>query len=134
MQYNCTVFDFVLLFIITPDSRAYRDNSCMATFIDIAPAMLAASGILYKCHYYFIISALCLRRAKMMVGFCEPAYGEPVESIKVRHAAPGFFVVVFLTVLKTQSRWKIKSFFQSQDQGARAGCKLFILYIFSFLQ
>jgi lipoteichoic acid synthase len=47
---NSAIFEFVPLFIITPDSRAYRENSCVATFIDIAPTMLAASGIPYSLH------------------------------------------------------------------------------------
>jgi lipoteichoic acid synthase len=41
------VFEFVPMFIVTPDSRIYRESSCAASFVDIAPTMLAASGIPY---------------------------------------------------------------------------------------
>lgn len=41
------VFEFVPLFVVAPDSRGRRENACVASFLDIAPTMLAASGIPY---------------------------------------------------------------------------------------
>jgi lipoteichoic acid synthase len=41
------IFEFVPLFIVTPDSRVFRENTCAGSFADIAPTMLAASGIPY---------------------------------------------------------------------------------------
>lgn len=37
--------EFVPLFIITPNERKYREEKCVATFLDLAPTMLALSGI-----------------------------------------------------------------------------------------
>jgi lipoteichoic acid synthase len=41
------VFEFVPLFIVTPDSRVSRETASAGSFTDIAPTMLAASGIPY---------------------------------------------------------------------------------------
>jgi phosphoglycerol transferase MdoB-like AlkP superfamily enzyme len=46
--YDNRLFEFVPLFIIAPDGRAFRENASVASFIDIAPTMLAASGIPYS--------------------------------------------------------------------------------------
>jgi lipoteichoic acid synthase len=42
------LFEFVPLFIITPDRRVYRENACVASFMDIAPTILNASGVAYR--------------------------------------------------------------------------------------
>jgi|WetSurMetagenome_2_1015567.scaffolds.fasta_scaffold04717_2 lipoteichoic acid synthase len=41
------VFEFVPLLVVTPDSTVYRETSGAATFLDVAPTMLAAAGIPY---------------------------------------------------------------------------------------
>jgi hypothetical protein len=41
-------FEFVPLFIITPDNRRFTDTGTVASFLDIAPTALALSGISYK--------------------------------------------------------------------------------------
>lgn len=41
-------FEFVPLFIITPDGQKHRENSEVASFLDISPTLLAASGIPYS--------------------------------------------------------------------------------------
>jgi lipoteichoic acid synthase len=48
--YNNRLFEFVPLFIIAPDARCFRENACVASFVDIAPTMLAAAGIPYSLH------------------------------------------------------------------------------------
>lgn len=41
-------FEFVPLFIITPDNKVYTENQVVASFLDIAPTILEVSGIYYK--------------------------------------------------------------------------------------
>lgn len=41
-------FEFVPLIIITPDNRVYRENSQVASFLDISPTILEAAGVSYK--------------------------------------------------------------------------------------
>jgi len=41
-------YEFVPLFIITPDGRRYREDEIVASFIDIAPTVLNASGVKYR--------------------------------------------------------------------------------------
>lgn len=41
-------FEFVPLFIITPDNQKYSENKVVASFLDISPTILNASGINYK--------------------------------------------------------------------------------------
>lgn len=48
--YDNRLFEFVPLFIIMPDARGFRENACVASFVDIAPTMLAAGGIPYSLH------------------------------------------------------------------------------------
>lgn len=36
--------EFVPLFILTPDGQKYRETKCVASFLDLAPTILAASG------------------------------------------------------------------------------------------
>jgi phosphoglycerol transferase MdoB-like AlkP superfamily enzyme len=48
--YDNRVFEFVPLFIIAPDARVFRESASVASFIDIAPTMLAAGGIPYSLH------------------------------------------------------------------------------------
>jgi lipoteichoic acid synthase len=48
--YDYRVFEFVPLFIIAPDGRAFRESARVASFVDIAPTMLAAGGIPYSLH------------------------------------------------------------------------------------
>jgi lipoteichoic acid synthase len=43
--YDSRQFEFVPLFIITPESLASRENRCAASFVDIAPTVLAATGV-----------------------------------------------------------------------------------------
>lgn len=47
MSYDGKYFEFVPLFIITPDDIAYRETSKVASFLDIAPTILNLSGIEY---------------------------------------------------------------------------------------
>jgi lipoteichoic acid synthase len=42
------LFEFVPLFIITPDSRVYRETACAASFIDVARTVLDVSGVPYR--------------------------------------------------------------------------------------
>jgi lipoteichoic acid synthase len=42
---NKRYFEFVPLFIITPDKKVYRENRLAASFLDIAPTTLNAAGI-----------------------------------------------------------------------------------------
>ncbi|HMD68494.1 MAG TPA: LTA synthase family protein [Chitinivibrionales bacterium] len=44
------LFEFVPMFILTPDSRVHYESRCAASFIDVAPTVLAASGVPYKLH------------------------------------------------------------------------------------
>jgi phosphoglycerol transferase MdoB-like AlkP superfamily enzyme len=46
--YDDRLFEFVPLFIITPDSLVYRENAYVASFVDIAPTALYASGVPYR--------------------------------------------------------------------------------------
>ena len=46
--YDARQFEFVPLFIITPDSLEFRENRCAASFIDIAPTVLAATNAPYS--------------------------------------------------------------------------------------
>jgi lipoteichoic acid synthase len=46
--YDARQFEFVPLFIITPDSLAFRENRYAASFIDIAPTVLAATRAPYS--------------------------------------------------------------------------------------
>jgi hypothetical protein len=41
-------FEFVPCFIITPDNRAFRENRYAASFLDISPTVLAATGAPYS--------------------------------------------------------------------------------------
>lgn len=42
------IHEFVPFFIITPDNRAYRESKIVASFLDIAPTALYASGISFS--------------------------------------------------------------------------------------
>jgi lipoteichoic acid synthase len=42
---NGRQFEFVPFFIITPDSLAFREDRCAASFVDVAPTVLAASKV-----------------------------------------------------------------------------------------
>ena len=42
---NERAFEFVPLFVITPDKTVYREKALAASFLDIAPTVLVASGI-----------------------------------------------------------------------------------------
>lgn len=46
---NGKYFEFVPIFIITPDNKKYVENKEAASFLDVAPTILSASGI--KFHY-----------------------------------------------------------------------------------
>ena len=41
-------FEFVPLLIITPDNKVYKENKSVASFLDISPTILDASGIKYS--------------------------------------------------------------------------------------
>lgn len=41
-------FEFVPLFIITPDKQKYQENSVVASFLDVSPTILEASGLPYS--------------------------------------------------------------------------------------
>jgi phosphoglycerol transferase MdoB-like AlkP superfamily enzyme len=45
--YDNRFFEFVPLFVITPDSRIHYETNCAASFLDIAPTVLSLSGIAY---------------------------------------------------------------------------------------
>ncbi len=47
-------FEFVPLFIITPDGKSYREESRVASFQDIAPTVLYSSGVSFKLNTYGI--------------------------------------------------------------------------------
>ena len=38
------------MFILTPDSRVHYETRCVASFIDVAPTVLAASGVPFRLH------------------------------------------------------------------------------------
>jgi lipoteichoic acid synthase len=42
------IFEFVPLFIITPDSQVFRETRYAVSFVDVAPTVLAASGSAYR--------------------------------------------------------------------------------------
>jgi phosphoglycerol transferase MdoB-like AlkP superfamily enzyme len=42
------LFEFVPLFVITPDSIVHREGACVASFIDVAPTALIASQVPYR--------------------------------------------------------------------------------------
>jgi phosphoglycerol transferase MdoB-like AlkP superfamily enzyme len=46
--YDDRLFEFVPLFILTPDSLVHREDACVAAFVDIAPTALYASGVPYR--------------------------------------------------------------------------------------
>lgn len=46
--YDDRLFEFVPLFILTPDSLVHREDACVAAFVDIAPTALFASGVPYR--------------------------------------------------------------------------------------
>ncbi|HUI92559.1 MAG TPA: LTA synthase family protein [Chitinivibrionales bacterium] len=46
--YDDRLFEFVPLFIITPDSLVYHENECVPSFVDVAPTALYASGIPFR--------------------------------------------------------------------------------------
>ena len=46
--YDDRLFEFVPLYIITPDSLVHREDACVASFVDIAPTALHASGVPYR--------------------------------------------------------------------------------------
>lgn len=46
--YDDRLFEFVPLFILTPDSLVHREDSCVASFVDVAPTALHASGVPYR--------------------------------------------------------------------------------------
>ncbi len=47
---NARDYDFVSLWILTPDHRVYRETSLAVTFLDFAPTVLFASGIPFNYH------------------------------------------------------------------------------------
>ena len=47
-EYENNYYEFVPMFVITPDSQAKAQDSYAASFLDIAPTMLKASGIAYN--------------------------------------------------------------------------------------
>ena len=48
LSYDGKYFEFIPLFILTPDNLVYRENSRVASFLDIAPTILELSGIKYN--------------------------------------------------------------------------------------
>jgi phosphoglycerol transferase MdoB-like AlkP superfamily enzyme len=46
--YDSRFFEYVPLFVITPDSRVHCETNCAASFLDIAPTVLSLSGIAYR--------------------------------------------------------------------------------------
>lgn len=48
LELNGLKIEFVPLFIITPDRKVYWEKNLSASFLDIAPTALAASGIAFK--------------------------------------------------------------------------------------
>jgi lipoteichoic acid synthase len=46
--YDARQFEFVPCFIITPDSVAFKENRCAASFVDIAPTILTATRAPYS--------------------------------------------------------------------------------------
>jgi lipoteichoic acid synthase len=46
--YDDRLFEFVPLFILTPDSIVHREDECVAAFVDIAPTALYASGVPFR--------------------------------------------------------------------------------------
>jgi lipoteichoic acid synthase len=46
--YDDRLFEFVPLFILTPDSLVHREDACVASFVDIAPTALIASGVPFR--------------------------------------------------------------------------------------
>lgn len=48
LELNELKIEFVPLFIITPDRKAYREKYLSASFLDIAPTALSASGVEFK--------------------------------------------------------------------------------------
>ena len=48
VKYDEKYFEFVPLFILTPDNKIYQEKSKVASFLDIAPTILNASGIEYE--------------------------------------------------------------------------------------
>lgn len=55
--------DFVPLFIITPDNKAFKEEEKAASFLDIAPTLLEVANIPYEYRTdgYSLISANCLK-------------------------------------------------------------------------
>ena len=47
LSFDGKYFEFVPLFILTPDSKVYQENEKVASFLDIAPTILNASGANY---------------------------------------------------------------------------------------
>ena len=45
-------FEFVPLFILTPDNLVYEENSKVTCFLDLAPTILEACGVPYSIHSY----------------------------------------------------------------------------------
>lgn len=48
VKYDNKYFEFVPLFILTPDNASYKEEKKVGTFLDIAPTVLNASGQPYK--------------------------------------------------------------------------------------
>lgn len=46
--YDNKYFEFVPLFVITPDNKVYKEDKRVASFLDISPTILYASGIQFK--------------------------------------------------------------------------------------
>ncbi len=57
-------FEFVPLFIITPDKRKYVESEAVASFLDIAPTILDASGLPFR--FFSDGSSLLSRNSSML--------------------------------------------------------------------
>jgi phosphoglycerol transferase MdoB-like AlkP superfamily enzyme len=52
LKYNSTYFEYVPLFLITPDNAIKFENRYATTFLDVAPTILAASKGAYHLHTF----------------------------------------------------------------------------------
>ncbi|HEX3028413.1 MAG TPA: sulfatase-like hydrolase/transferase [Clostridia bacterium] len=48
MTYDKKYFEFVPMIIVTPDQKNYQENKKVASFLDVAPTLLNASGLPYS--------------------------------------------------------------------------------------
>jgi phosphoglycerol transferase MdoB-like AlkP superfamily enzyme len=66
-------FEFVPHFIITPDNRVFREDKLAASFVDIAPTVLAAAGTPYSIRS-FGTNLLSVPIGNTAVNYCGAAY------------------------------------------------------------